>query len=129
MQIKGKESIWHDAILDGADACMLSGETAIGNFPIQAVDTMDRIMVHTEKLLKHSFGFFGRQVSQFELGSDCFQACAASLLFEQLSDLSQVDGGIHCFDAIGRRQRGQYRGRDSCRRVAGYAGGDRLPPE
>jgi pyruvate kinase len=41
-----------NAILDGADACMLSGETAIGNFPIQAVDTMDRIMVHTEKLLK-----------------------------------------------------------------------------
>lgn len=41
-----------NAILDGADACMLSGETAIGQFPIQAVDTMDRIMVHTERMLK-----------------------------------------------------------------------------
>lgn len=41
-----------NAILDGADACMLSGETAIGKFPIEAVDTMDRIMVHTEKLLQ-----------------------------------------------------------------------------
>ncbi len=41
-----------NAILDGADACMLSGETAIGKFPIEAVDTMDRIMVHTEKLLR-----------------------------------------------------------------------------
>lgn len=40
-----------NAILDGADACMLSGETAIGQYPVEAVDTMDRIMVHTEQLL------------------------------------------------------------------------------
>ena len=43
-----------NAILDGADACMLSGETAIGEFPKEAVDMMHRIMVHTEReLLQH----------------------------------------------------------------------------
>jgi pyruvate kinase len=41
-----------NAILDGADACMLSGETAIGMFPVEAVDTMNRIMQYTEKMLK-----------------------------------------------------------------------------
>ena len=41
-----------NAILDGADACMLSGETAIGDFPIITVDTMNRIMLSTEKMLK-----------------------------------------------------------------------------
>jgi pyruvate kinase len=41
-----------NAILDGADACMLSGETAIGEYPIEAVDTMNRIMLSTEKMLK-----------------------------------------------------------------------------
>ena len=42
-----------NAILDGADACMLSGETAIGKYPAIAVETMGRIMSHTEQLLKH----------------------------------------------------------------------------
>ena len=41
-----------NAILDGADACMLSGETAIGEFPAEAVETMNRIMLATEPLIK-----------------------------------------------------------------------------
>ena len=41
-----------NAILDGADACMLSGETAIGEYPIQSVRMMNRIMLATENLLR-----------------------------------------------------------------------------
>jgi pyruvate kinase len=40
-----------NAILDGTDACMLSGETAVGEFPLQAVQMMHRIAVETEKVL------------------------------------------------------------------------------
>ncbi|QDV88102.1 pyruvate kinase [Planctomycetes bacterium TBK1r] len=42
-----------NAILDGADACMLSGETAVGDHPVKAVQMMSRIMQFTEKSLRH----------------------------------------------------------------------------
>lgn len=37
-----------NAVLDGADALMLSGETSVGQFPIEAVQTMARIIEKTE---------------------------------------------------------------------------------
>lgn len=39
-----------NAVLDGADALMLSGETAVGEFAIQVVQTMARIIERTEEL-------------------------------------------------------------------------------
>ena len=38
-----------NAILDGTDAIMLSGETAAGHFPIEAVQMMDKIAKRTEQ--------------------------------------------------------------------------------
>jgi pyruvate kinase len=50
-----------NAVLDGADALMLSGETSVGDFPIESVRIMARIIERTEEValdqippLKHS---------------------------------------------------------------------------
>lgn len=39
-----------NAILDGADAVMLSGETSVGDFPVETVQTMARIVENTERV-------------------------------------------------------------------------------
>lgn len=38
-----------NAVLDGADAVMLSGETSVGKYPIQAIEVMERIVRKTEE--------------------------------------------------------------------------------
>ena len=42
-----------NAILDGTDAVMLSAETAVGNFPVEAVEMMASIAEHTERSLPY----------------------------------------------------------------------------
>ena len=42
-----------NAILDGSDAIMLSGETAAGLYPVESVRTMDKIALHTEEAVDY----------------------------------------------------------------------------
>jgi len=61
-----------NAILDGSDAVMLSGETAAGQFPIEATRTMSRIAVRTESV----FDSDGDYVKRLAPPSDATHAVA-----------------------------------------------------
>lgn len=65
-----------NAILDGSDAVMLSGETAVGRFPVESILMMDRIIRSTEEmttpamtvmresLFGHRSGSYGRAIAE-----------------------------------------------------------------
>ena len=55
-----------NAILDGTDAIMLSGETASGDYPVEAVSTMNRIAHRIESSLEYKELFVERGIEHMQ---------------------------------------------------------------
>lgn len=50
-----------NAVYDGTSAIMLSGETAAGKYPVEAVKAMDRITLNTEQNIHYAKRFLNRE--------------------------------------------------------------------
>jgi pyruvate kinase len=72
-----------NAILDGTDAVMLSGETAIGDYPIRATETMATICANAEAHLPHS-----RLV---EDGAECYDVTTEAISSSAVEIAREVD--------------------------------------
>lgn len=86
-----------NAVLDGTDAVMLSGETANGAFPIEAVETMARICSEAELCFDNENHYWNMQKSS-HLGKSDMEAMAASAV--QLSFEIKTNA-IICFTETG----------------------------
>ena len=90
-----------NAILDGADAVMLSGETSVGTYPVQAVATMGRIISSVENSgakvppLMHNPRTSGGAISR--AAKDIGDAMGASVLvgFTQTGDTGRRLARLH----------------------------------
>lgn len=57
-----------NAVIDGSDALMLSGETAIGSYPVEAVSIMDKIIRKVEGSIDYSRPPFRVSQTQLDIG-------------------------------------------------------------
>ena len=67
-----------NSIMDGEDAVMLSGETSVGNFPVEVVKTMERIISRVEDspLIKSPFDLPSIKAKRLLTKSICFHAAS-----------------------------------------------------
>ncbi len=71
-----------NAILDGADAIMLSGETASGKYPVEAVATMSRIAKRIEDALEYKTIFANKGINRKYSHTDAIAHATVQIAYE-----------------------------------------------
>lgn len=94
-----------NAVLDGADAVMLSGETSVGAFPIEVIDAMSNIVKEIETF----DGIYNKEElpeknhNRFITDSICFNACRLSRRVDAAAILTMSFSGYTAYKIASQR--------------------------
>ena len=94
-----------NAVLDGADAVMLSGETSVGKFPVEVIKTMANIVMEMEKFdgIYNKEEIPDKKQARFISDSICFNACRLSQRVEADAILTMSFSGYTAYKIASQR--------------------------
>lgn len=94
-----------NAVLDGADAVMLSGETSVGSFPVEVIKTMSNIVIEMEKFegIYNKEEIPDKSQARFISDSICFNACRLSQRVEADAILTMSFSGYTAYKIASQR--------------------------
>jgi pyruvate kinase len=98
-----------NAVLDGADAVMLSGETSVGNYPVQVIQTMSNIIIEMEKhaAMYNKEELPRKNSERFISDSICFNACRLSQRVEADAIITMSFSGYTAYKIASQRPNSQ----------------------
>jgi len=85
-----------NAVFDGSDAVMLSGETAVGDYPVQAVRMMCQVVEEAEDMLPYQRWLEERRkwVGEGMVEAVCFAACELALQTHAQAIVAPTESGF-----------------------------------
>lgn len=94
-----------NAVLDGADAVMLSGETSVGKFPVEVIRTMVNIVEEMEKFdgIYHKDQLPDKTQTRFISDSICFNACRLAQRVEADAIITMSFSGYTAYKIASQR--------------------------
>jgi pyruvate kinase len=94
-----------NAVLDGADAVMLSGETSVGKFPVQVIQAMTKIInkVEASDIIYHKEEIPEKNQERFISDSICFNATRLSQRVEAKAIITMSFSGYTAYKIASQR--------------------------
>ena len=94
-----------NAVMDGADAVMLSGETSVGKFPIRVIESMQKIIAEVEKQERIYFREHPPvlKTQTFITDSICYNACLLAKQAGVSAIISMTNSGYTAFKLSSHR--------------------------
>ena len=96
-----------NAVLDGADAVMLSGETSVGKYPVEVIKTMANIVLEMENFdgIYHKDVIPDKSQHRFISDSICFNACRLAQRVESDAIVTMSFSGYTAYKIASQRPR------------------------